>query len=117
METDYDKHTRIALDLLDTADALGGITTMDEALVAAQVHSTLAVAAATLAAAAPAMVQAAAQLDAVAGRAQQLIQELRSSEIQSEAKTSRICGMDEVAGIAREQARYLRHVAGAGESK
>jgi hypothetical protein len=112
MTIDYDKHKDIALGLLDTGDELGGINTLDQALAAAQVHATLALAAATLTAAAPALLQAATQLDGVALKAQERIQESRQSDNTSEAKTSRRCGMDEVAGIAREQARYLRHIAG-----
>jgi len=45
--TDYETHKDIALGMLDAGDELGGITTLDQALAAAQVHATLALAAAT----------------------------------------------------------------------
>jgi len=46
MTSDYQKHIDIANGLLDTADSLGGVSSTETALAAAQVHATLAVAAA-----------------------------------------------------------------------
>lgn len=45
--SNYEKHQSIALGLLDSANELGGVTTIDQALAGAQVHATLALAAAT----------------------------------------------------------------------
>lgn len=118
MTNDYQLHTETATDMLRLAAKNVEGNPVQYWLTAAQVHATLALAAATQAAAAPAMVQAAVQLDGVARKAEERIQEARESGIVSEPLTSRICGMDEVAGYAREQARYLRHVAGVdGEAK
>lgn len=47
MSTDYERHRDIALGLLDSANELGGVNTIDHALAAAQVHAALALAAAT----------------------------------------------------------------------
>lgn len=46
MTSDYQKHIDIANGLLDTADSLGGVSSTETALAAAQVHATLAIAAA-----------------------------------------------------------------------
>jgi hypothetical protein len=47
MTTDYETHKGIAHTLLNVANELGGVTTIKHALAAAQVHATLALAAAT----------------------------------------------------------------------